>query len=195
MADHGISSQSRQAQVVSSFAQSPRRSSAARTRSRNCRSSSGSLKNRRPVRVKTMPSSPVATPNRSRAACFVPADDHHGPRPHVLLFADDLRDALAAVVGERLGRVLQQPGSPLVSHGDMRGRQIDQPPRVGGEPAHHLQRGGGVLLPDRDVACSRVEMIRLPSTSSASSRSSWACCADRAGACCSAGRNGRAGSQ
>ena len=30
-----------------------------------------------------------------------------------------------------------------------RRRQVDQPPRVGGEPAHHLQRGGGVLLPDR----------------------------------------------
>ena len=39
----------------------------------------------------------------------------------MLLFADDLRDALVAVVGKRLGRVLQQPGDWLVSQGDMVG--------------------------------------------------------------------------
>src|SRR5262245_5571316 len=33
---------------------------------------------------------------------LVLADDHHGPGPHVLLFAGDLRRTLAAVVGEHL---------------------------------------------------------------------------------------------
>ena len=122
MADHGISSQSRQTQVVSSFAQRSAAVSAARTRSRNCRS--------RSVVVEEPPAGAGvddaglagghAEPLPRRR--LVPADDDDGPRAHVLLFADDLRDALVAVVGERLGRMLQQPGSTrLVSHGDIVG--------------------------------------------------------------------------
>ena len=99
-----------------------------------------------------MPISPSVTPNRSLRRLLVPADDHDGPRPHVLLFADDLRGTLAAVVGERLGGVFQQPRLAARLARRHRGRQVDQPLRVGGEPAHHLQGRRGVGLPDRDVA-------------------------------------------
>ena len=68
MADQGISSQSRQAHEVSSFDQISAAVRASRTRSRNRRSRSGSGKNRRPVRVVTIPSPPDSTPNRPTAA-------------------------------------------------------------------------------------------------------------------------------
>ena len=99
-----------------------------------------------------MPISPSVTPNRSLRRLFVPADDHHGPRAHVLLFADDLRRTLAAEVGERLGGMFQQARLAARLARRHRGRQVDQPLRVGGEPAHHFQRRRGVLLPNRDVA-------------------------------------------
>src|SRR5207302_307275 len=50
-ADHGISSQSRQTQSVLSFSQNPVWSKAPRTTSSNSRSTAGSSKKRRPVRV------------------------------------------------------------------------------------------------------------------------------------------------
>ncbi len=83
---------------------------------------------------------------------LVTADDDDRPRAHVLFLADDLRDALVAEVGERLGRVLQQPGGLACLAGRHGGRQVDQPPGVGGEPAHHFQGRRGVLLPDGDAA-------------------------------------------
>ena len=151
LADHGISSQSRHTQAVSRVVHRSAAVIAVRSRSRNRASNSGSLKNRRPVRVVTMPTSPSRTPNRSRAACLVPADDDHRPRPHVLLLADHLRGTLGAVVGERLGRVFEQPRLAARLARGHGGRQVDQPLGVGGEPAHHLQGGGGVGLPDRHV--------------------------------------------
>ena len=83
---------------------------------------------------------------------LVPADDHHGPRPHVLLLADDLRGALAAVVGERLGGMFQQARFAARLARRHGGRQVDQPLRVGGETAHHFQRRRGMGLPNRDVS-------------------------------------------
>jgi hypothetical protein len=67
-ADHGISSQSRQSQVVLSWFHNSAVVIAARRRSSSWRSSAASLKNLRPVRVVMMPTSPVSMPNRSRAA-------------------------------------------------------------------------------------------------------------------------------
>ena len=99
-----------------------------------------------------MPSSPVDDAEPLPRRRLVAADDDDGPRPHVLLLADHPRHTLAAVVGERLGRVLEQPGLAAGLAGRHGGRQVDQPPRVGGEPAHHLQGRRGVLLADRDVA-------------------------------------------
>ena len=83
---------------------------------------------------------------------LVPADDDDRPRAHVLFFADDLRRTLAAVIGERLGGMFEQAWHGRRLAGRHRGRQIDQPFRVGGKAAHDLQRGRGVRLADRDVA-------------------------------------------
>ena len=70
----------------------------------------------------------------------------------MLLLADDPRRTLVAVVGERLGRVLQEPRlAGRLARRHRRG-QIDQPAGVGGEPAHDLQGRRGVLLPDGDAA-------------------------------------------
>ena len=99
-----------------------------------------------------MPISPVGDAEPLPRRLLVPADDDDGPRAHVLLLADDLRDTLAAVVGERLGGMLQQARLAAGLAGRHGGRQVDQPLRVGGEPAHHLQGRRGVLLADRDVA-------------------------------------------
>ncbi len=83
---------------------------------------------------------------------FVAADDHDRARAHVLLLADDPCHAVLAVFGERVLGVLEQVG-PL--RGRWRGHrwwQIDQPARVGGKAAHHLQGRGSVLLADGDRA-------------------------------------------
>ncbi len=75
-----------------------------------------------------------------------------GPRAHVLLLAHDLGDPRPAELLERLGGVLQvavQRRGLRRGHGR---RQVDQPARVHGEPAHDLQRRRGVLLPDLDLA-------------------------------------------
>ena len=69
----------------------------------------------------------------------------------MLLFANDLLDPSGLIVGNGLRRVLEESvqGACLTRrHGR---RQVDQPLRVDGPTAHHLQRGNGILLPDRDV--------------------------------------------
>src|SRR5688572_5580174 len=68
----------------------------------------------------------------------------------MLFFADDLWNALAAEIVERLGGMFQQPRQRGRTAGRHSWRQVDQPFRIGGESAHHLQRSGGILLSDRD---------------------------------------------
>ena len=82
----------------------------------------------------------------------VAADDDDRARAHVLLLADHVRDAVGSVFSERALRVLEQVGPRRGGGGRHRRRQVDEPPRIDREAAHHLQRGGGVLLPDGDRA-------------------------------------------
>ncbi len=88
-----------------------------------------------------------------------------------------------------------RPGSLARLARRHRRRQVDQPLRIGGEPAHHLQ-GRRRRSPRESSRCRSQPrgMIRLPSTSSRSSTSSCACCAVSAGAGSGTGRKGRAGS-
>jgi hypothetical protein len=83
---------------------------------------------------------------------FVPAHDHHRPRAHVLLLADDAVEVLVPVVGERLGGVFEELRQRRRLHRRHRRRQINEPARVGREPRHHLQRRGRVLLADHHPA-------------------------------------------
>lgn len=69
----------------------------------------------------------------------------------MLLFADNGRNTLRLVEGERLVRVLQQVLVLAGLRGRHRRRQMDQPLRIPRKPAHHLQRWDGVLFPDRDL--------------------------------------------
>jgi hypothetical protein len=56
-----------------------------------------------------------------------------------------------AVIGKSLVRVLQQV-SVLAGFARRHGRgQVNQPFRIAGKPAHHLERRRGVLFTDRDV--------------------------------------------
>ena len=70
----------------------------------------------------------------------------------MLLLADDVRRALFAVIRERLLWMLEQVGLLARLARRHRRRQIDEPPGVGGEAAHHLQGRARVLFADRDVA-------------------------------------------
>ena len=133
---------------------SPLRSSAARTGRRNSR-----FQRRRRRRTagrcgcRRCRRSPSVTPNRSRAAVLVPADDRR--RPASPCASPRRRPAARPGCGSRRTPRRDARAGParcVVSHGRHRRRQVDQPLRVGGEPAHHLQRRGGVLLADRDVA-------------------------------------------
>lgn len=81
----------------------------------------------------------------------VAAHDGHGPGAHVLLLADELGDAVAAVGREGLGGVFEEVRAVGGGRGGHGRRQVDQPAGVDGEPTHHLERGGGVLGPDRDL--------------------------------------------
>ena len=80
----------------------------------------------------------------------VTADERDRPRPHVLLLAHHLVDALGPVGVERLVRVLEQIRAGGGRDRAHRRRQVQQPARVDREPAHHLERRGRVLLPDAD---------------------------------------------
>ncbi len=96
---------------------------------------------------------------------LVAADQDHRAGAHVLLLAHHLAHPVRPVGGERLGRMLQEafliggstggfatgPG-PGGRAGRHRRRQVRQQPGVDREAAHDLQRGRGVLLPDREPA-------------------------------------------
>src|SRR5690606_5208497 len=81
----------------------------------------------------------------------VAADDDDGAAPHVLLLAYAGLDAARAVAPERLGRVLEV----ALLRGRLRRRrrrgEVGEPAGVGGEPAHRLERGGGLLFVDDDL--------------------------------------------
>src|SRR5207249_9997008 len=83
-------------------------------------------------------------------AC-VTADDDDRARAHVLLLAEHVRDAFVAVVRERFRRMLEQAGFLAGLRGRDGGRQVDEPFRVDGEAADHLERGYRVFLADGDA--------------------------------------------
>ena len=62
------------------------------------------------------------------------------------LLADDACDAVVAEVGERFRRVLEKSRPARRFAGRHRRREVNQPFRIGGEAAHHLQRRRRVLL-------------------------------------------------
>ena len=68
----------------------------------------------------------------------------------MLLFAHNLGHANVPEVPERLSGVLEQTRLLGRLRRRHRGRQIDQPLRIRGESAEHLERGDPVLLADRD---------------------------------------------
>ena len=117
LADQGMTSQSSASQSVESSSHRPVMSTAERTRASAASVSVSWSKNGRPVRVWIIPVWPVSTPNRSRAACLVAADDHDRTRAHVLLLADHLLYALPSVFGEGVLGVLEQVGVAVRSHG------------------------------------------------------------------------------
>ncbi len=70
----------------------------------------------------------------------------------MLLLADHVAHPLGEVPGEGLLRVLQVALAPGGGDRGHRRRQVGEQPRVQREAAHHLQRGGGVLLLHRHPA-------------------------------------------
>ena len=149
LADQGSSSASSSSQEVPSSSNRPAASAAARSRSTSS-AVRGWSKNGRPVRVHTAPSASPGAPNRARGRVEVAADERDRPRAHVLLLAHHLVDALGPVGVERLVRVLEQLRAVRGRDRAHRRRQVEQPARVDREPAHHLERGRRVLLPDAD---------------------------------------------
>ena len=110
----------------------------------------------------------------------------------MLLLADDLGHPLAAVVRERLGRVLDSPGRDDVAEGLIVGGRCSS---CSGATANRLITSiAAAAFSSRTVTrpASQVSTTRLPRTSATSSTPS----ARRAsaGAASSAGGNGRAGS-
>src|SRR5438477_83198 len=103
LADHGMSSQSRQAQSVPWLSQKPE-----------------------------------AAPHH----VLVAADHDDGPAAHVLLLAYHLLHAIAPEVGQRLGGMLEVALPRGRLRWRHRGREIHEPFRVGGEPAHDLEGRG-----------------------------------------------------
>ena len=81
---------------------------------------------------------------------FIATHNQNSPRTHMLLFADHSGNALMPVVGEGFRRMLQKTRLPARFRRRHGRRQVNQPFRIGGKAAHHFQRGGGVLFPDRD---------------------------------------------
>ena len=124
-ADHGISSQSRQTQSVVELVPEPGRVAARRAPGRATRASSVAVVEERPA---------GAGVARRRCSSLVDAEAARAPRPRpgrrrrppASPCASPRRRPAAtpwrAVVGERLGRMLQQAGlARLVSHGDIVG--------------------------------------------------------------------------
>ena len=151
LADHGINSQSRHAQV--------RVELPARSRWRPSPPESGRGTRLPSAVVEEAPAragvdDPRFADDRQivLGCLLVPADDDHGTGAHVLLLAHDLRDALRSVIGERLASgtrgIRPRPARFAGRHG---GRQVDQPLRIGGKAAHDFQSRHGVLFPDRDI--------------------------------------------
>src|SRR6185503_6542807 len=90
-------------------------------------------------------------PEASPCSILIATNNHDGTRTHVLLFANDARNALMPEVSKRLGRVFEQIRLATRLRWRHRWRQIDQPLRIGRKPAHHFESGNAVLFPDRYV--------------------------------------------
>ena len=89
-------------------------------------------------------------PELARRDGFVATEHDDRSRAHVLLLADEVDHAGCPIVGEGLGRVFQHVGALRGRHRSHRGGQVRQPAGVEGEPAHHLERPGRVLLANGD---------------------------------------------
>ena len=129
-----------------------------------------SSKNGRPVRVYTAPVLPSSTPKRPGGLGVAgrpprrPASPCASPRTRTLPTPSSRYAANASAGCSR------KPGSVRRRARRHRRRQVHQPARIHREPAHHLQRRGGVLLADRDPA--QVPWSRRCARPSTSSRSS-----------------------
>ena len=170
LADHGISSASRQTQSVSNSSQNPARPSAARTRSSSAASSGGVGEERPagagvddPGRVRRRRSAGARRRRRgrrSRRRASPCASPRRRPAP----------TPCAAVVGEGFRGMLEQPrarGWSPTATWSAAGRSASC-----GSAANRLiasSAAAALLLADRDGAVGRVSMMRLPSTSPMSS--------------------------
>ena len=94
------------------------------------------------------PREEAETPKRAAARLRRPAHQQHRARAHVLLLAHHLGHALGAVGREGLVGCSSRSAVGLGGDGAHGRRQVEQPARVDREPAHHLQRGGGVRVAD-----------------------------------------------
>ena len=154
-ADQGRSSQSSSSQSVSARPTGQRRSIAARDSFEHLASSSRSSRNGDRFACRSLRATPVG---RHRTACGTsgPADNDDRPRTHVLLLAHDGRDAFAHGYALKASSGCSSSSrARWFGRGHRRG-QVEEPARIGGESAHHLQGAIGVLLADRRRLCSRV---------------------------------------
>jgi hypothetical protein len=76
----------------------------------------------------------------------IAADDEDHPGPHMLSLADHLREPLPPVIAQEMGGIFEPVRRVTGVRRRHRWRQIDQPPGIDGEPAHHLQRRSALLF-------------------------------------------------
>ena len=161
LADHGSSSQSRTSQSVSSSSHRPARVDAARERASTALDA---VVEERPA------GSGVdrAAARRCRSArghAVVAADDRDRARAHVLLLADDLRDALACGTRRTPRRGARAAPARCGWRSAPSWRQVDEPARVDRESAHHLEGAGRVssrIVTVRAAASGRSACRRRP---------------------------------
>ena len=137
-----------------SSSNSPAVSAAFRIRSTSC-CRELVRKEGRPVRVQAAPE--LASPGRRTAHERPPVSGTRAPRRASPCASPRRpRDRRRRPGKPRTpAPVLEQTRSRRGGHRAHRRRQIDQPPRVDREPAHHLQRGRGVLGANADALLVR----------------------------------------
>src|SRR2546426_12227868 len=98
-----------------------------------------------------MPIPSLMTPKRLRATSSSRQRNDDSARTHVLLFANNCRNAFMTKVGKSFRGMLEQSGFPGRFRGAHCGRKIDQPFRIDGETAHDFERSHRILCRDGDV--------------------------------------------
>src|SRR5262249_49961144 len=92
----------------------------------------------------------------------IATDDHDRAGAHVLLFAGDAGDSLIAVIAEGLRWMFEQFRMLARFRRRHRRWEVDQPLRIGGKAAHHLESSNRVLFANRDVAVQTCRDEALP---------------------------------